>query len=33
VSFGPGLFELMAALGRETVVRRMKAAIAFIEQK
>jgi glutamyl-tRNA synthetase len=33
VSFGPGLFELMVALGRETAVRRMKAAIAFIEQK
>jgi glutamyl-tRNA synthetase len=32
VSFGPGLFELMATLGRETVVRRMKAAIAFIER-
>ncbi|MBN2037522.1 MAG: glutamate--tRNA ligase [Chitinispirillaceae bacterium] len=32
VSFGPGLFELMTLLGRETVVRRMKAAIAHIEQ-
>jgi glutamyl-tRNA synthetase len=32
VSFGPGLFELMVALGRETVVRRMKTAIAFIQR-
>jgi glutamyl-tRNA synthetase len=32
VSFGPGLFELMAALGRESVVRRIKTAIAFIEK-
>jgi glutamyl-tRNA synthetase len=32
VSFGPGLFELMAVLGQETVIRRMKAAIAFIER-
>ncbi|MBN1129972.1 MAG: glutamate--tRNA ligase [Chitinispirillaceae bacterium] len=32
VSFGPGLFELMAALGRETVVRRIKAAIVWIEK-
>lgn len=31
VSFGPGLFELMAALGKETVIRRMNAAISFIE--
>jgi glutamyl-tRNA synthetase len=31
VSFGPGLFELMALLGKETVVRRMKKAITFIE--
>ena len=32
ISFGPGLFELMAALGREAVVRRMKTAILFIEK-
>lgn len=32
VSFGPGLFELMETLGRETVIRRMKAAITFIEK-
>ena len=31
VSFGPGLFELLALLGRETVIRRMKRAIAYIE--
>jgi glutamyl-tRNA synthetase len=31
VSFGPGLFELMAVLGKETVIRRMKKAIVFIE--
>ena len=31
VSFGPGLFELMVALGKETVIRRIKKAIAFIE--
>jgi glutamyl-tRNA synthetase len=31
VSFGPGLFELMSALGKETVVRRMKAAELFIQ--
>ena len=30
VSFGPGLFELMEALGRETVERRMTKAIAYI---
>jgi glutamyl-tRNA synthetase len=26
IPFGPGLFELMAALGRDTVLRRMRAA-------
>ena len=31
ISFGPGLFELMAVLGNEIVVRRIKKAIAFIE--
>ena len=30
VSFGPGLFELMAALGQKTVVRRMWAAAHHI---
>jgi len=30
VSFGPGLFELMAALGQKTVVRRMQAAAQHI---
>ena len=30
VSFGPGLFELMEALGRDTVVRRMKTAAEWI---
>jgi glutamyl-tRNA synthetase len=28
--FGPGLFELMEALGKDAVVRRMKAAVAAI---
>jgi glutamyl-tRNA synthetase len=32
VSFGPGLFELMEALGRETVLRRMKTAISVIQK-
>ncbi len=32
VSFGPGLFELLEALGKETVIRRMKAAVAWIER-
>jgi len=31
VSFGPGLFELMEVLGRETVIRRMKKAVLYIE--
>jgi len=30
--FGPGLFELMAALGQETVVKRMHRAVAAIAQ-
>jgi glutamyl-tRNA synthetase len=29
--FGPGLFELMEVLGRETVVRRLRKAAAFIQ--
>jgi glutamyl-tRNA synthetase len=32
VSFGPGLFELMEALGRETVIRRMKTAANKTEE-
>jgi glutamyl-tRNA synthetase len=32
VSFGPGLFELMETLGKETVIRRMKTAIDKIRQ-
>jgi len=30
VSFGPGLFELMALLGKETVLQRLNNAIVFI---
>jgi glutamyl-tRNA synthetase len=30
VSFGPGLFELMEALGKETVIRRIEKAITKI---
>jgi glutamyl-tRNA synthetase len=30
VSFGPGLFELMSVLGKETVARRIKNAISYI---
>ncbi len=33
VSFGPGLFELLEALGRETVLRRMDAAAEWIRRK
>ena len=33
ISFGPGLFELLEALGKETVIRRMKAAINWIKTK
>jgi glutamyl-tRNA synthetase len=32
VSFGPGLFELMEALGKEIVVRRMRNAIVMINK-
>jgi glutamyl-tRNA synthetase len=32
VSFGPGLFELMEALGKETVIRRIEKAIIKINQ-
>lgn len=31
VSFGPGLFELMSALGKEAVIRRIGKAIEFIK--
>jgi glutamyl-tRNA synthetase len=31
VSFGPGLFELMEVLGKETVIRRMKTAVNKIK--
>jgi glutamyl-tRNA synthetase len=31
VSFGPGLFELMEVIGKETVLRRIKAAIERIK--
>ena len=33
VPFGPGLFELMVQLGRDTVLRRMGKAIEFLEQR
>jgi glutamyl-tRNA synthetase len=33
VSFGPGLFEMMEVLGRETVLRRMETAARRIEEK
>jgi glutamyl-tRNA synthetase len=32
VSFGPGLFEMMELLGKETVIRRMKNAVQWIEK-
>ena len=31
ISFGPGLFELMVALGRDVVVRRMRVAAKIIQ--
>ncbi|MBN2189404.1 MAG: glutamate--tRNA ligase [Chitinispirillaceae bacterium] len=31
-SFGPGLFELMSLLGKETVLRRMNKAVEFIHK-
>jgi glutamyl-tRNA synthetase len=31
VSFGPGLFELMEILGKETIIRRLQKAIEYIE--
>ena len=33
VSYGPGLFELLEVLGRETVLRRMKKAIEWLESR
>jgi len=33
VSFGPGLFELLEALGKETVVRRMHAALTWMQHR
>jgi glutamyl-tRNA synthetase len=32
ISFGPGLFELLEALGKETSVRRINTAISWIER-
>ena len=32
ISYGPGLFELLETLGKETVIRRMKLAIEWIEE-
>ncbi len=33
VSFGPGLFELLEVLGRNRVVRRINAAVAYIRKE
>ncbi len=33
VSFGPGLFELLETLGKNRVIRRMKAAIEWLEAR
>jgi glutamyl-tRNA synthetase len=33
VNFGPGLFELLEVLGKETVVRRMKAAVTWLQKR
>jgi glutamyl-tRNA synthetase len=32
VSIGPGLFELLEALGKETVVRRMRKAVVWVKE-
>jgi len=32
ISFGPGLFEMMEVLGKETVLRRINKAINFIQK-
>jgi glutamyl-tRNA synthetase len=32
ISFGPGLFEMMELLGKDTVIRRMKTAVSWIEK-
>jgi len=33
VSFGPGLFEMMEVLGKQTVVRRMRRAVEWMEAR
>jgi len=33
VSFGPGLFEMLELLGKNTVVRRMRAAIQWLDSR
>ncbi len=33
VSFGPGLFELLEVLGKETIARRMRRAIEWVERR
>lgn len=33
LSYGPGLFELLEALGKEIVLRRMRRAIAWLEKR
>ena len=33
ISFGPGLFEVLALLGKETVVRRLRRAIEVIRSE
>jgi len=33
VSFGPGLFEMLEALGRDTVVRRLRRARAHVASR
>jgi glutamyl-tRNA synthetase len=33
LSFGPGLFELLELLGRDTVLRRLEKAIEYLEKR
>ena len=33
MSSGPGLFELLEALGKETVIRRLKTAVEWLEKQ
>ncbi|MDG5815424.1 glutamate--tRNA ligase [Chitinispirillales bacterium ANBcel5] len=33
VSFGPGLYELLSSLGKETVIRRIEKACEYLENK